>query len=109
MVVWVASLESILLDKHQLTARQTRTGGKTTCRVKSWKRGMTRPVSSTTGHRCGKGGLMYGKGHVRGGRGGWRKQGGGGGKGGVCSGEAETKRVDNMACTVKERTAKEKN
>lgn len=33
----------------------------------------------------------------------------GGGKGGVCSGEAETERVDNMACTVKERTAKEKN
>lgn len=45
---------------------------------------------------------------VAGGEGGGGRE-GGGGKGGVCSGEAETKRVDNMACTVKERTAKEKN
>lgn len=44
---------------------------------------------------------------VAGGEGGGGRE--GRGEGGVCSGEAETERVDNMACTVKERTAKEKN
>lgn len=38
MVVWVASLESVLLDKHQLTVHQTRTGHETTGRGEKVKK-----------------------------------------------------------------------